>query len=199
MNWFNKAFAFVFSPRTGAGGIVSPQRPATGESIHPEPILSQGAPVQKKISRERMDRALGPDVIRAACRSGKGVFAPCRRKSIKTRVAELIAAKWDVEISCLSPVERLSPGELTSSQIGRLLGDDPRIRAALHQVEHQDCDYGTHWKWNGRDTLYNPWGILRIVRGLCRRGFCHQADLVARAAGISSHLKPRKKFWWEDL
>jgi hypothetical protein len=90
------------------------------------------------------------------------------------------------------------PGELTSSQIGRLLGTDPLVRSTLHQVEHQDCDYGTHWKWNGRDTVYNPWGVLRIVRGLSRRGFVHQASLVASAAGLSSP-RSRKKFWWENL
>lgn len=192
MTWFIKLFAFVFGPRTGAGGVVLPQNPAARDPIKSKTILSQCvsspefAGEKKLVGRLAATCGATPVCPASLPRHGDGQSSvvPVTRRPVKRRRAGRLA---------------FLVSSMTSSQIGKLLGNNPEVRAALHQVEHQDCDYGIHWKWNGRDALYNPWGIIRIVRGLCRRGFRHQAALVGRAAGLPDYSRPQKKFWWDDL
>lgn len=85
---------------------------------------------------------------------------------------------------------------MSESAVVRIVGDE--LQRMVREIDNEEMEYGTHWKWVHGRTFYLPAGLDVLVDQLNERGQRPAAlALKTERNRLAATQDKARQFWWQ--
>jgi hypothetical protein len=84
---------------------------------------------------------------------------------------------------------------MSESAVVRILGED--LQRLVREIDNEEMEYGTHWKWVHGRTFYLPAGLDVLVDQLNERGQRPAALALKTERDRLTEMQNKARFWWQ--
>jgi len=84
---------------------------------------------------------------------------------------------------------------MSESAVVRIVGED--LQRLVREIDNEEMEYGTHWKWVQGRTFYLPAGLDVLVDQLNERGQRPAALALKIERDRLTEAQNKARFWWQ--